>query len=268
MVRSQESIRRDERLVVIGAERRERHRALLAYRTRDRSLGENAEEPAAKRRPTLEPVEAVQRRDPGLLRNLLGDRAAAHERDGDANHALVVTPHKRLEGGFVAVQNGDDDLHVAGHGLRCSRGRCSGSLEGRRGHVVTTPSSSLSNLAPAAWSTSCDSAGSARSATPNASENVGDGAMVSVRTLTGISARMASTAWWIHSPASGATRQAPTSTPRRRSTTTDSTPRGSCSYVYGRAIAVGRSMVAETTSSPAARASSSVRPTDATSGSV
>src|SRR5690242_4453053 len=227
MVGREESIRGDERFIVVSAERGERHRALLAYRARDRSLGENAEEPAPKRRPSLEPVETVQRRDPGLLRNLLRDRAAAHEGDGDANHALVMTPHKRLECGFVAVQDGGDDLHVAGHGFCCTGGRRGGSLDGGRRHVVTTSSSSLSEFPPAPWSASCDSAGTARSATPNASENVGNWAMVSVRIATGISARIASTAWWIHSPARGATAQAPTSTSRRRSTTTDSVPRGS-----------------------------------------
>ena len=62
---------------------------------------------------------------------------------------------------------------------------------------------------------------------PNASEKVGNCAIVSLRTASGISARIASTAWWIHSPASGATAQAPTSTSRSRSTTTPKVPVGS-----------------------------------------
>ena len=44
-----------------------------------------------------------------------------------------------------------------------------------------------------------------------------------------MAARMASAAWWIHSPASGATAQAPSSTWCRRSTTTPSAPEGSFS---------------------------------------
>ena len=44
-----------------------------------------------------------------------------------------------------------------------------------------------------------------------------------------VSALIASTAWWIHSLASGATAQAPTSTCRSRSTIALKTPLGSSS---------------------------------------
>src|SRR5262249_54016881 len=77
--------------------------------------------------------------------------------------------------------------------------------------------SSIGTASPgwAQWSTptSMVSSGSERRALPSASEKVGNWAIVSSSTASGISARMARTAWWIHSLASGATAHAPTSTP-------------------------------------------------------
>jgi hypothetical protein len=102
-------------VALLARERREGDRAPLALAARARAVDEDAEDPGAQRRALLEAVEALQRGQPRLLYDVLGDGRAGHVHARDAHHRWGPADDEVHERLFVA---GPEALHqrvVVGH---------------------------------------------------------------------------------------------------------------------------------------------------------
>ena len=111
----EEAVGLDRPLVfaLLARQRRERHRARLARAARLGQVRGDREEPGAERAAPLEARQAVQHRDPRVLRDLLGERRAAHVGARDPDQRAVVAPHDLGVGGFLARAQARDELGVA-----------------------------------------------------------------------------------------------------------------------------------------------------------
>ena len=115
MIRAKETLRVDRGLVEHG---RERDGSRLALATRLRRVDEDAEDPRLERRPAFEAVEPAEHAEPGVLDDLLGDGARAHERLGDPEHRRAVALDELHERLLVTIpQPFDERAVVHGRGL-------------------------------------------------------------------------------------------------------------------------------------------------------
>src|SRR5215475_14798809 len=92
-----------------------RDAALLPHAGRPRTVDQDAEQPGLQRGPALEPVQAAEHRQPGVLDDLLGHRRAGHERQREPEHGTVVAFHERDEGPFVTRPQAAEQLRVWFH---------------------------------------------------------------------------------------------------------------------------------------------------------
>src|SRR5438067_8629606 len=92
----------DGGLVVFRAQRRERDRAGLTDAAGPGAIGEDAEDPSAKRGAPFELRQTLEDAEPSLLHHLLGDGAAGHEREGDVQHRWMEPLDEDEEGLLVA----------------------------------------------------------------------------------------------------------------------------------------------------------------------
>ena len=141
-----------------GGEGRERDAAALALAAAHRDVGEDPEDPGLERRAALEPVDPAHHRDPGLLHDLLGDRARGHVGLRDPDHRRAVAVDQLGERRLVAVAESGDQVRVAArrpHRRLSAQGR-----RNSRAPTGTAPSSSRTSLRPARSSASPDSTGS------------------------------------------------------------------------------------------------------------
>src|SRR5438067_2109420 len=92
----------DGGLVVFRAQRRERDRAGLTDAAGPGAIGEDAEDPSAKRGAPFELRQTLEDAEPSLLHHFLGDGAAGHEREGDGQHRWMEPLDQAEEGLLVA----------------------------------------------------------------------------------------------------------------------------------------------------------------------
>ena len=90
-------------------QRGEGHRAPLAGRPPARLVLDDPEQPALQRGALCEGVEPLQRPQPGLLDDLLGDRVTGAEAAGEALQRAVVSLHQLGEGALVPSPERDQE---------------------------------------------------------------------------------------------------------------------------------------------------------------
>jgi hypothetical protein len=103
-----EAIRVD-RVLVVGRERRERHRPPFALAARLRDVRQDPEDPRLEAGAALEAADPVQDCDPRFLHDLLGHGAAAHVHARHPQHRRAVLPDKATERRLVTGAEGLDD---------------------------------------------------------------------------------------------------------------------------------------------------------------
>ena len=130
LVRAAEAFGVDGRRVVLGRQRGERHAARLARAARLGLVDEDREDPRLQRRAALEAVEAVDDAEPGLLHDLLRDRAVLHVGARHREHRAVEAGDERLERLLVAGAETFEQRGFGGGGVR--------ALEGDLGHARRT----------------------------------------------------------------------------------------------------------------------------------
>jgi hypothetical protein len=97
---------------VARGERRERDRPTLTLGPRLGDVREDPEQPGLERRASFEAADAGERAEPGLLHDLLGNRAVAHEQHRHPEHRRAVRPDERQEDRFVARLEALDDQRL------------------------------------------------------------------------------------------------------------------------------------------------------------
>ena len=80
-------------------------------------VDQNAEQPGLERRPSLEPVDAAEHADPGVLDDFLGNGVAGHEGASETQERRVVPGDERQERGLIAGAEPGQQLRVGLHGL-------------------------------------------------------------------------------------------------------------------------------------------------------
>ena len=112
---------------VVALERGERDAAGVADGVGACAVDEDAEDPGAQGRAALEVVKSTDHGEPGLLNDLVGRRARAHERPRDASQRPVVPVDEGPEGSFVSgPQTFEKDAIVVHRVPNLPRGRRTG----------------------------------------------------------------------------------------------------------------------------------------------
>src|SRR6266508_6779074 len=106
VLRATEALGRDRRprvLHLFAHERRERHRAALPNAAGLREVRDDAEEPGAQRRATLEAVDAAEDAEPRFLYDLFRHGPLADVETCDPKHRRPMLLHERGKGALVAL---------------------------------------------------------------------------------------------------------------------------------------------------------------------
>ena len=82
-----------------------------------RAVQHDAEHPGDQRGATLEAADAGEHRQPGVLHHLLGLRAAADDRGGDADQRAMEAPDQRSIGAFFATAQPGQEVRLVELGL-------------------------------------------------------------------------------------------------------------------------------------------------------
>ena len=106
MAEAPEPLRVDRGFVIVDAcDRREGDRAVLFHATSARDVHQDAEQPRLDARTALEPVDALDHREPRLLHDLFGDRLARDVLRREANERAVIAIEQERE--RVGVASGE-----------------------------------------------------------------------------------------------------------------------------------------------------------------
>ncbi len=102
------------------------------------AVGEDAEDPGLEGGASLEPGQALEHREPGLLHDLVGRRGAGHEGAGEPSQGGIVATDHLDEGGLVSVEQATHEQRLGRRGA--GQGRLRGLPTGHASVGGATPS--------------------------------------------------------------------------------------------------------------------------------